>query len=110
MGELKRRFKAGDQFVIDCMEYRVVSGRKAPGDLALEWRPVMPWQRVTLDHVALIVDAIADNENVLHPYPELGGGKVYTFVRQALKEGWMKARWQLHIERMRSDERKEAMR
>ena len=45
-------------------------GRKASGDLRLDWRWVTDWRPVErLDHVALIVDAIADNENVLYRPP-----------------------------------------
>ena len=95
-----RRFKAGDRFQIDGIWYRLIPGRKGPSDLRLEWyMPVMKWRAVTLDHAALILDAISDNENVLYPPPAAGGGKVVQFVRQVFREGWGKAVYQLQMER-----------
>jgi hypothetical protein len=102
-----RRFEAGDHFVIPPMEYRLVHGAKHPDDLRLDWRYVTDWRPVELDHVALIVDAIADNENVLYPPPAHGGGKVYAFVRTALREGWRRARVQLHTDRAEKARRHE---
>lgn len=89
------------------MQYRCRSGRKGNDDLVLEWRHVDEWRPVELDHVAIIVDAIADNENVLYPPPAAGGGKVFAFVRTALRDGWRTARHDLHRERGRKAERQE---
>jgi hypothetical protein len=104
-----RRFRAGDTFRIPPMEYRIVSGNKAPGDLRLDWRysdqdgRISPWRPVELDHVALIVDVIADNENYLYPPPAAGGAYVVRFVRTAFKDGWRTARHDLHLQRMQKD-------
>jgi hypothetical protein len=100
-----RRFHDGDRFDLPPHQYRLRLGRKGPGDLVLEWRWVTDWRPVELDHVALILDAISDNENVLYPPPAAGGGKVWAFVRTVFKCGWVQARHDLHLERMRRDER-----
>jgi hypothetical protein len=105
----ERRFSADETFRIPPMEYRLVTGRKGPGDLRLDWRwndegRVSPWRPVELDHVFLIVDAIADNENYLYPLPAAGGDYVRRFVVAALRNGWVQARHDLHLERMRKDE------
>src|SRR5262249_35000282 len=69
-GMTERRFRAGDTFRIPPMEYRLQLGKKGAQDLRLDWRysddqgRISPWRPVELDHVALILDAIADNENV----------------------------------------------
>jgi hypothetical protein len=97
----ERRFHEGDQFEIPPFQYRVVRGSKAPDDLRLDWRWQTEWRPVELDHVFLIVDAIADNENVIRPSPQSGGGKVYAAVVTALRYGWRKARHDLHLERAR---------
>ena len=89
------------------MQYRLVRGRKGPNDLVLQWRYLGDWRPVELDHVAVIVDAIADNENVLYPPPARGGAKVYGFVRQALKDGWRPAVHDLHLERGNAQARRE---
>ena len=109
-----RRFHAGDTFRIPPMDYRLERGKKGPDDLRLDWRyhddqgRISPWRPVELDHVALIVDAIADNENVLYPLPASGGAYVWRFVRTAFKDGWHKARHDLHLQRMCKDMRAHA--
>jgi hypothetical protein len=100
-----RRFHDGDTFEIAPFQYRLRPGRKGPDDLVLEWRWMTDWRPVELDHVALIVDAIADNENVLYPRPAAGGGMVAGFVLTALRSGWRKARHDLHLQRARHDDR-----
>jgi len=104
----QRRFHAGEMFRIPPMEYRIVNGKKGSGDLRLDWRysdkgRISPWRPVELDHVALIVDAIADNENYLYPFPAAGGAYVFKFVKTALRDGWNKARHDLQLQRMQKD-------
>jgi hypothetical protein len=109
---MNRRFSAGATYRIPPMDYRLVSGRKGAGDLRLDWRwhdddgRISPWRPVELDHVALILDAIADNENYLYPPPAAGGAYVTKFVRTVFREGWAKARTELHLQRMQKDMRR----
>lgn len=105
---VERRFHDGDVFDIPPMQYRIVRGKKGPEDLRLDWRWTTDWRPVELDHVAIIVDAIADNENVLYPPPASGGAKTWRFVQTAFKFGWRRARNDLHLERANRDERREA--
>ncbi len=110
----ERRFRAGGAFRIPPMDYRLEPGKKGPGDLRLDWRyndddGTSGWRPVELDHVALILDAIADNENALYPAPAAGGGYVYRFARTALRDGWHRARHELHLQRMQKDMRAEAL-
>lgn len=111
-----RRFHAGDTFRIPPMDYRLEHGKKGPGDLRLDWRyhddegRISPWRPVELDHCGLILDAIADNENIIHPPPEAGGAYVFRFVKTALREGWCRARAELHLQRMQKDMAAEARR
>jgi hypothetical protein len=107
----ERRFHAGETFRIPPMEYRLERGKKGVDDLRLDWRysdddgRISPWRPVELDHVALILDAIADNENILYPPPASGGAYVTRFVRTVFREGWCKARTELHLQRMQKDMR-----
>lgn len=95
-----RRFQAGDRFLYDGIWYRLVPGRKGPDDLRLEWAcSGFAWRPVTLDHAAIMVDAIGENENYLYPPPYAGAGKVWQFVIKALREGWRQAVHDLHLER-----------
>ena len=105
MTELERRFHVGESFTIPPLEYRCVRGRKGPRDVRLEWRHIGEWRPVELDHVALILDAIADNERELYPPPAKGNAKVVAFVRLAFGKGWRAARDELHRERAARDER-----
>lgn len=106
-----RRFRAGDVFHIPPMDYRLAPGKKGVHDLRLDWRyhddagRISPWRPVELDHVALILDAIADNENFLYPPPAAGGAYVTRFVRTVFRDGWAKARAELHLQRMQKDMR-----
>jgi hypothetical protein len=107
-----RRFSAGFTCSIPPFDYRLIPGKKGPDDLRLEWRwndegRVSPWRPVELDHVFLIVDAIADNENYLYPHPAAGGDYVRRFVMAALRDGWRQARYDLHLQRMQKDERRQ---
>lgn len=100
MNSTERRFHAGDTFNIDGVDYRVVKGKKAIDDLRLDWWQAGSWRPVTLDHAALIVDMIAENEDVLYPPPRFKGGQmVMEFVQRARKHGWGAARSTLHQQR-----------
>jgi hypothetical protein len=100
-----RRFHEGELIDLPPMQYRLVHGTKGPEDLRLDWRYVTEWRPVELEHAALIVDAIADNENILYPPPAAGGGKVWAFMRCAFRDGWTVARWRLHEERANKADR-----
>jgi len=102
----ERRFHEGEQFEIGNVQYRVVRGKKGPDDLRIDRRFATDWQPVTLDDTFLILDFIADNENVLYPPPAKGGAKVLEAVKIALQFGWRRARHDLHLERQLRDERR----
>ena len=98
-----RRFHAGDCIDVPPMQYRVVPGRKQADDLLLQWRYVGPWESVTLDQCAVILDAIAENEDALYP-PERGyQGNAYVvkFCKMAIAEGHGRARYWLQHARAR---------
>lgn len=101
----ERRFRAGGPFKVDGIWYRLIQGEKGPDDLRLDWyvpngdSQKLAWRPVTLDHVFLIVDAIADNENYLFEWPAAGGDYVRRYVMKALKEGYRKAIYDLQMER-----------
>lgn len=104
---IERRFEAGQTFTIGQLQYRIERGDKHPDDLRLDWRYCGDWQPVVLDHVALIVDMIADNENILYPPPAAGGDYVRRYVIKALREGWRAAVVELHTQRARKADRSE---
>ena len=102
----KRRFRAGDTFRVGNMDFRVVPGRKGPGDLRLDWRynnragTGSPWYPLDLEVIALSVDVIADNENYLYPPPASGGDYVRKYVMSALRDGWNAAQTRLILQRI----------
>jgi hypothetical protein len=63
------------------------------------WGYLGEWRPVELDHVALILDAIADNERELYPPPAAGNAYVTRFVRVVFRDGWRAARDELHRQR-----------
>lgn len=71
------------------MQFRLVPGSKHADDLRLDWRYVSQWQPVTLDVVALILDAVAENENVLYPPDHGCKGNAYVveFAKRAIRDG-----------------------
>jgi hypothetical protein len=104
-----RRFQNGDTFTIGNVEYRITCGAKGPDDLRLDWRFATTWQPVVLDHVALILDCIGENEDLLYPPPAKGSAYVHEFVMRARREGWRKAVARLQIERANRDERRDRL-
>jgi hypothetical protein len=104
----ERRFSDGDVFDIPPMQFRIVQGNKRPvageTDLRIEWRHVAPWQPVTLDHVALVLDAVAENEDIALFPPRLGfKGNAYVveFCNRAIRYGHGPARCWLQETRAR---------
>jgi hypothetical protein len=85
-------------FEIDGVFYRVLHGRKGPGDLRLEHRVDGAWKPVRMRTGAMLADFFFENEEVL--YPDAKGGKKYLeYVRDATKYGWDKADAVLRVER-----------
>jgi hypothetical protein len=109
--ELQRRMKFAERFPSEEELAHAVS-QFGSWHLRLDWRyhddkgRISPWRPVELDHVAIIVDVIADNENYLYPPPAAGGAYVFRFVKTALRDGWSKARHDLHLQRMQKDMRR----
>lgn len=105
----ERRFKAGDTFRLDEVDYRVRQGVKHQDDLRIEWCINGEWRPISLDSVFLIVDMIAENEDVLYPPRNdgrgpLGGEMVIRAVKTARIRGWRKAVAELHEQRARKND------
>lgn len=103
----KRRLREG-VIHLDPFDYRLVPGKKGPGDLRLDWRwadryCTSEWRPVELDHAFLIADVIASIEDVTHPYPERGGALVFAFIKDVRTRGWRQVRHDLHLQRMQKD-------
>ncbi len=74
-----RRFKAGDEFEFDGIHFRVMPGDKPirggrlkgekGHDLVMEWWCAHDhqWKRFTFRPLALMVDFLCENEDVLYP-------------------------------------------
>lgn len=90
-----REFGAGDQFMAGGVAFRVVHGEKGPDDLRLDWLVNGYWQPVILDAVFAVVDMVAQNEDLLYPFPARGGEEVIRYLRLAREVGWQRAALQL---------------
>jgi hypothetical protein len=84
----KRQLAAGDAGVAGGVNWRIVEGRKAPGDLVIEWFVADRWLPVSLDIVFVAVDLICQNEDFLYPYPQRGGLYVLDALGYARREGY----------------------
>lgn len=93
MNEFAQRYEAlvgGHPFVTaDGLRCRIVPGAKAAGDLILEVDSAGAWRRVKFASVGLIVEFLYRNEDLLYPRAggNLGGEKVFRFLREAIKVG-----------------------
>jgi hypothetical protein len=96
----QRTFTAGQEFEAGGVRFRVQAGRKASGDLRLEWWINGEWVPVILDAVFAIVDFVAGNEDHLYRYPAKGGEEVLRYCRIARVSGWREASRLLHLARV----------
>lgn len=83
------RFRAGQEFSFDGIQFRVTRGRKQPrvrdaereaehpdGDLKMMWETSAGWVSVSCHPLFLLTDFIAWNEDYLFPPPEFDGGRM----------------------------------
>lgn len=96
---MSRRFNAGDEFYIDGLRLRIASGgkeiKRGPRageyghDLVIEWLSLdeRKWVRMRFAVLALLVDFLCENEDVLYP-PEHGfrGGEMLLANMRTAKE------------------------
>ena len=93
---MDRRWSPGMVLSIDGLSIRVVPGKKADGDLRLEWRVDGRWRPVTMTSVAVLADFFADNEDwhfdarTAHArsWTNPGGEYFLEFLREAATGGW----------------------
>ncbi|MCR4341993.1 MAG: hypothetical protein NUW01_19115 [Gemmatimonadaceae bacterium] len=101
-------FHAGQHGDIGGVEWRVVTGRKAPGDLRLDVRAVR-FIPVKMDLGFLFADFYAQNERVLYPHRgDEAGDRYVNFIRGAMYLGWQDAAEQLAFERAEAAARRAA--
>jgi hypothetical protein len=96
----QRRYRAGQRFTRDGVHYRIVAGVKGPDDLRLEWRVEGRWLPVSMEHAALHVAVMGDNEVFLYPHGS-GYGKLLGFLHIAARYGHQAAVERLRLERCR---------
>lgn len=90
-------FGVGDSGCIAGMEWKVMRGRKAPGDLVLVAR-VPDWTYVSMEWGGLFADFHYQIEDIL--YPDAKGGKKYLeHVRRATRSGFVSANYLLRLEK-----------
>lgn len=86
----ERRWQAGDNFWCDGIRYRVVEGRKKPGDLRLERRIDGEWQPVRMESGFMLADFFFENEHVVFPRADgyRGGYEYLKELHNAARHGW----------------------
>lgn len=74
---------------MDGVRFRVTEGRKAAGDLRMEWLGASgEWQPMTFLPVFALCDFFYENEDVLYPPPAKGGDYFRQAVCFAMRDGW----------------------
>lgn len=104
-----RRWKAGDELVVDGLHFRVVQGAKSPEDLRLELELGSGWRPVNMSWGALMADFFFENEDVLYPPEErhlhgrIGGQYYLNYCARAAREGWQESDYGMRGEKRRKD-------
>jgi hypothetical protein len=94
-----RHFQVGDAGIAGGVNWRIVEGRKAPGDMRLEWYVNERWQPVSMDTIFVAVDVICQNEDFLYPYPARGGQLLIRAIGDARLYGYEYASGWLALQR-----------
>jgi hypothetical protein len=95
----KRQLVAGDAGIAGGVNWRIVEGSKAPGDLRIDWYVNDRWQPVLMDTVFVVLDLICQNEDFLYPYPQKGGLLPLEACAKARLHGYEYASGWLHLQR-----------
>ena len=86
------RWNPAMQFALGGIEFRVRPGRKADGDLVLEWMTSEGWRAIPMSVGLMLNDFHYSVEDHLYPPPFYKGGRYWLeYVRHAVDHGWRKA-------------------
>lgn len=102
------RFTAGQEFNFDGIQFRIVAGTKALGDLVIQWLTMDGWRAITCQPLFLAIDFIAWNEDLLYPPPLAGGDLLLDALRVARVKGYREACARLDEDRWRAARRRKA--
>lgn len=87
-----RRWQAPWFRVIDGVAFRVIEGKKEPGDLRVEWRTPAGWKPITMAPIAMLVEFFIENEEHLRQYRphwrQTGHDFFMAYLETAFREGW----------------------
>ena len=95
----RRRFHPGQELELPntSLRLRVVAGRKAPGDLRLEWLTPQGWEPVPMAVAALVSDFMVENKEFLRGTPAGAHRRMpavdywWGYLRSAVLHGWRHA-------------------
>lgn len=100
---MSRRWSAGQSTSVSGVSFRVVVGKKEPGDLRLEWRTSAGWRPIDMAAAALMVDFFVENEEHLRQYrphwQQTGADYFFGFLHDAVDTGWEAANDTLQAQR-----------
>lgn len=99
------RFVMGDNYATCGMRFRVVAGKKKPGDLRLDVYADGVWRPVTFEPLFLMTDFFYENEDRLYPPAEgkKGGKYVMDALRFATQHGYVAAWRRVELEKKYKD-------
>lgn len=93
------RWHAGWKHKVAGIHLRVVTGKKSPDDLRIEWLTSEGWIAIPMAAGAVMADFWYENEDVLYPPPAMGGRKYLSYLATAARDGWEAADATLQAER-----------
>lgn len=84
-----RRWVTGST-VMSGLPLRVRDGKKAPGDLVLEWLTPDGWVAIDFHTIGFLVDFLYENEHHLYPPRDgyMGGEKLIEHMNRSIQRGW----------------------
>lgn len=104
-----RRWTEGTEFELDGLSWRVVKGRKAPGDLRLEHMTTSGWRPTAMALVFMLADFWYENEDLLYPKPKFQGADyLLRAIERAAKNGYQSEVERLEGEKLAKRQREQS--
>ena len=100
-----QRWRIGQSFDLGGIRFQVSEGKKAPGDLRLDWLTTDGWRPIPFSVSFLLADFHYYVEDILYPRGgRLGGEKFLREMSIAGRKGWQVAQERLNAEKQRAKE------
>lgn len=102
------QFRVGEYFRDETggLPFRVVPGRKGPGDLVLEVWAVSMWKPVEMRAIGMVHAFLCENEDRLYPGPGQLGADYWRWFLRLSEDDWRGASKKLAAEKAWADRKR----